>query len=76
MNTINSIIDRARVVLTAAVTWISAAVVVVQFILANETVASVPEVAQYGSQAVAFLVGVIAIIRRVTPVAPEERGLV
>jgi len=76
MSTINSIIDRARVVLTAAVTWISAAVVVVQFILANETVASVPEVAQYGSQAVAFLVGVIAIIRRVTPVAPEERGLV
>jgi hypothetical protein len=75
MTDINSFIDRARVILTSAVTWISAAIVVIQFALTTEPLSSIPEVAQYGGHVVAFLAGVIAIIRRVTPVPAEDKGL-
>ena len=71
----NEYIDKARVVLTAAVTWITAAMLVIQFAITQEPLASIPEVAQYGAHALAFLANVILIIRRVTPVPAEDKGL-
>lgn len=74
MDQINGLIDRARVIATAAVTYILLAVSAIQAVLA--TVGDdIPEVAEYGGQAVAFLLGAVAIIRRVTPVRADDRGI-
>ena len=75
MTDINTLITKAGVVARSAVTWIAAAVAVIQFALVQSPLADSPEIVQYGGQAVAFLLGVIAIIRRVTPVDPQDRGL-
>jgi len=71
----NEYIDRARVVLTSAVTWLIAAQLVIQYALTQDVVADIPLAVQVGGQAVAFIGNAILIIRRVTPVAPEERGI-
>ena len=68
-------IDKARVILSSAVTYITALTVVLQFVLTQEVVADIPNAAQYITQAIAFLGGVVLVIRRVTPVPSEERGL-
>lgn len=72
---INDVIDKARVVLTSAVTYITALTVLLQFVLTQDVVADIPNAAQYITQAIAFLGGVVAVIRRVTPVSRAERGL-
>ena len=75
MNTINSLITKAGVIAKAAVTYLVALTVLLQFILVQDVVAEIPNAAQYITQAIAFIGGVVAIIRRVTPVPAEERGL-
>lgn len=72
---INKTIDRAIVVATSAVTWIAAAVGVLQFVLAQDVVGDIPNAPQYIAQAIGFLTGAIAVIRRVTPVPSEARGV-
>jgi hypothetical protein len=69
---------RVRVLLTAAPTWIIAAVAVVQ-VAAVEAAKVLPEeadtIAAWSARAVALLLGIVAVVRRVTPVLPQERGL-
>ena len=68
-------IDKSRVVAKASVTWIATVVAVLQYILTQDVILQYPAVVQYGGQAVAFLCGIIAIIRRVTPVSREDRSI-
>ena len=68
-------IDKTRVVAKASVTWIATVVAVLQYILTQDVIMQYPIVVQYGGQAVSFLCGIIAIIRRVTPVAREDRSV-
>jgi hypothetical protein len=79
MEAVHGFIDRARVVLTAAVTWITLATTVLTGVAAA-VVPNLPDpwgsqVAGWVAAAVAFLTGVVNIIRRVTPVPREERGV-
>jgi len=74
MNQINDLISRSRVLANAAVTWLIAAQVVIQVII-TEIGGDVPVVAQYGAQALALIAGAILVVRRVTPVADVDKGL-
>lgn len=72
-------IARVRVVLTAAVTWITAVAAVIPFI-ADDIADQLPsgaaeQVTKYALLAVAWLGAAVSIIRRVTPVLPDERGV-
>lgn len=79
MDTINGILDRVQVILSAAVTYIILATTVITSALAfalpylPENLAA--QVAGVGATVVAFLTGVAQVIRRVTPVPAEERGV-
>lgn len=68
------ILARIKVLATTLVTWLTIAAVVVQQIIA-ETTADWPWLAEYASRALAVLLAVIAIVRRVTTVEPAIRGL-
>lgn len=75
----SAFLARVRVVLTAAVTWLTAIAAVVPFI-ADDIAAQLPEgaaeqVTKYALLAVAWLGAAVSIIRRVTPVLPQERGV-
>lgn len=74
----SKLLARIRVVLTAAPTYLVAASTVVT-VLREEIVAAFPGTAEeIGAVAVpvlATLSAAVAIIRRVTPVIPEERGI-
>lgn len=61
---------RVKVVLTAAVTWIGALSLLAGEVVANATDYPTPLV-----RGAAWVLAAIAIIRRSTPVAPSERGL-
>lgn len=79
LDKIHGIIERTKVVLTQAVTYITLATVVITGALATVT-PQLPEdvaaqVAGYGATVVAFLLGAAAVIRRVTPVAKADRGI-
>jgi ABC-type glucose/galactose transport system permease subunit len=69
---------RARVVATSAVTWLQV-VAAVLVIAAEEIAKAVPEVSDDVTTVVVRIVAVlgaaVAIIRRVTPALPDERGL-
>ena len=65
---------RAQTVATAAVTWLTVAAVVVQAIVA-EVGGDWPMVAEYGARALVVIGTATAIIRRVTPVPAESRGV-
>ncbi|HEU5085679.1 MAG TPA: hypothetical protein VFU14_20225 [Acidimicrobiales bacterium] len=69
---------RVRVVAASAVTWLVAAASAVT-IVREEIVAAFPEAAEpVAAVAVPLLAGLgaaVAIIRRVTPVVPSERGV-
>ena len=67
--------DRAQVVAKAAVTWITAVVAVLQYVLTQDVILDYPVVVQYIGQAVTLLGGVVAIICRVTPVDKDNRGI-
>lgn len=63
---------RVLVVLKAAPTWLVALSTVVT-IVASEV--DIPAVAEWSVKVVGWLGVAVAIIRRVTPVLPAERGL-
>lgn len=65
-------IERAKVIATAAVSWLIAIQVVLQTILVE---VDIPVVAQYGGQALALIGGAILVLRRVTPVESDQRGI-
>lgn len=69
---------RVRVVATSAVTWLQV-VAAVLVIAAEEIAKAVPEISDDVTTVVVRVVAVlgaaVAIIRRVTPVLPDERGL-
>jgi len=72
-------IARIKVLLTAAVTWLIVASTIVT-IMSEEIAAVLPDGAATTVGAVALKIvsiigAAVAIIRRVTPVLPEERGL-
>ena len=72
--------SKAQTVATAAVTWIVIAAAILQ-----ETVAHVANsgidgdttelFVSWAGRAIALLLGIVAIVRRVTPVPESERGL-
>lgn len=73
------LLARARVILTAAPTYLVAAGAVVT-IVADEVSKLLPpgwqdNAAQIAGAAVGILGAAVAIIRRVTPVLPAERGI-
>ena len=65
----------AKVVLTAAPTWIGFAVLVLTGAL-EALPDGFPEVAEWIGRIIVWLGGAAAIINRVTPVAKDERGVV
>ena len=69
---------RARVVLTAAVTWLQVAAAAL-VIGAEEIGKAIPEISTdlvaWSVRVAAVLGAIVATIRRVTPVLPAERGL-
>lgn len=75
MTQLEGLIERVQTVLSSAVTWIAAIVAVLQYAMTQDIIMNTPEVADYIGQAITALLGVIAIIRRVTPVPPSQRGL-
>lgn len=73
------LVERIKVVAGAAVTWLVAASVMITIfseeiggLLNNDTAAAF---ASWATTAVGWLGAAVAIIRRVTPVLPEERGV-
>ncbi len=74
LDVVNGTISRIGVLLRAVVAWLLVALVVVQTIIV-EIGPDIPAVAQYGGQAVALIIGLIAVVRRVTPVPKESRGI-
>lgn len=72
---LDAIIRRAGVVASSAVTWIALAVAGLHFLLTQDVIAETPDLADWITQAASLLGGVLLVIRRVTPVEPEERGL-
>lgn len=64
--------ERVRVVLSAAVTWLVFAATVVTIVLQE---VDVPAVTRFGGYALTVIGVAVAIIRRVTPVLPSERGV-
>ncbi len=71
----NDLLNRSRTILTSSVWYLLAAQVIVQSAI-TEFGDDIPAVAQYGGQVVALLIGAVAVIRRVTPVSAEGRGLI
>lgn len=71
-------IARIKVVLSAAVTWITLAIAVLT-IFSEEIAALLPEgsedISAFILKVVAWLGGAVTIIRRVSPVLPSERGI-
>ena len=66
--------SKIRVIATAAVTWlvvISGVITAILPVVGDEW----PEVVPYGLTAVAWIGTAVAIIRTVSPVAPDERGI-
>lgn len=68
----NDLTERAKVILKAAVAWLLVAQVILQTIIVQ---VDIPVVAQYGGQALTLIAGAVLIIRRVTPVPSDERGI-
>jgi cytochrome c biogenesis factor len=70
---------KVKTLLTSAVSYITLAIVVLT--AATPYVANLVDgetaevVVEWSARAITFLGGVVLIVRRVTPVPPEERGL-
>ena len=69
---INDVISKVRVVLTSVVTIATALAFAAAEVAES---AEVPVVGDTAGRVAIFLTAAIAVIRRVTPVAAEERGL-
>lgn len=73
-------IDRLRVIASSAVTWLTLAAVIAQQVVAEVANAGLDDgitetIVSFGGRAAAFLIGVVAVIRRVSPVDEDARGL-
>lgn len=71
-------LDKIKVVAAAAVTWLVAASVIVSVAapqIAELFPASAEDIALWAARVVAWLGAAVVIIRRVTPVPADERGL-
>ena len=66
--------DRARVIASAAATWLIATTALVTLIVA-ELGDTWPVVASAGGHILVVLAGAITVIRRVTPVDAQDRGV-
>ena len=75
--TLANVIARARVVLSSLVTWIAVAVTVVAAMLPEllDVFGTDSSVAVLAGRGVALLTGVVAVIRKVTPVLDTAEGL-
>lgn len=69
----NGGIDRAKAILTSVVTWITTAVIAITAVMGAT---DIPVLDNYGSQAVVALLGLVAIIQRVSPAPASDRGSV
>lgn len=67
--------ERAFVLARSLVTWVLLVVALLQYALTQDVIISTPEIADVIGQVIAFLTGAVAIIRRVTPVPPSQRGM-
>jgi len=79
MEKVTELIEKAKVVAQAAVTWLVFASVVLTF-AAGEIASVVPgetgeTITEWVLRIVAWIGVAVGIIRRVTPVAKDERGL-
>lgn len=74
---LSDLVDKARTVLTAAVTWIALASGVAGYTAVEVTawLGADHPVAQAAAGVVVFLTGLGQVVRRVTPVPAAERGL-
>jgi hypothetical protein len=73
MTAVHAFLDRVAVLAKTAVTYLVIASGIVTTILAT---VDIPVVTQWGGVALTWIAAAISIIRRVTPVPAEERGLV
>jgi len=67
-------IERTRIILTAAVTWLTVAGAVATILV--DELADVPTAANIAARAAVIIGTSIAIIRRVTPVLPDDRSII
>ena len=67
------LIERSRVVMTAAVTWLTIAGTIAAVLV--DELAGFPGAAEFGARAGIVIATAISIIRRVTPVPLAERGI-
>lgn len=75
----NDFIERAKVITSAAVTWLTFTALVLT-VAADEIGQLAPDgtgqdVTTFLIRVAAWLGAAVSIIRRVTPVAPDERGI-
>ncbi len=78
MDTIHGALDRARVVLTSVVTIATAVAVALTTIVipaAADAYGAESDIVTGLAQAVVLLGSIVTVIRRVTPVPADERGL-
>ena len=75
MQTVNTLISRIRVLAGAAVTWLIAAQVALQWVLSQEILVEYPDWTQWLGQAVALIGGIVLVVRRVAPVDEKDQGL-
>lgn len=68
-------VEKLKVIATSAVTWLTLASILVQGFI-DELGPEFPSLVEPAARTAAFLGGVVLIIRRVSPVDVEDRGLV
>ena len=75
MDRLTRIIDWLKVVLRAAPTWIALALAVLTLVLTQLEAEGLTEAARWVALAIGWLTAAGNIVRRVTPVAANERGV-
>jgi hypothetical protein len=77
VNTVERLVARARIVLTAAVTWLVVAGTIITIVIDELAAAGVAGAVLRVLAGAVTVIGVaVTIIRRVTPVLPAARGLI
>lgn len=72
---LNALVDRLEVIATSIVTWIGTAIIVLNLLLTQDWVLEIDGASQVIGQLITFLGGFVLLIRRVTPVDKDDRGL-
>lgn len=76
VSTLQDLPARIRVILTNLLTYLVAAQTVVALVVAQGDELDLPYVGEYGALVLTGLASIILFVRRVTPVASDERGLI